>query len=108
MPEKSTPRPKPFSNEVSRREKRKLRARRQGQDDLWAGLGLFGVVGWSVAVPTVLGVFAGLWIDLKWPGPPSWTLTLMLLGIVLGCVNAGFWISRQRRRIVGGRDDERN
>jgi ATP synthase protein I len=106
MPEAPGQKPKAFPAEVERREKRKLRARRKKSGDAWVGLGLFGVVGWAVAIPTVVGIFAGLWIDLKWPGPPSWTLMLLLLGIIVGCANAWFWVSRQRRNITREREDD--
>ena len=62
---------KRFSREIDIREKRKLRARNQKADEVWFGLGLFGVVGWAVAIPTVLGIFLGVWIDLKWPSSYS-------------------------------------
>lgn len=96
-----------FSREVGVREERKLRARRQKGGGLWFGLGTFGVVGWSVALPTVVGIFFGIWIDFKWPGRYSWTLMLLVIGLVIGCLHAWFWISRQRKGIggEGGRDE---
>ena len=90
---------KKFPDEVGVREKRKLRAREKKSEEVWFGLGMFGMVGWSVAVPTVLGIFLGVWIDLKWAGRYSWTLMLMVLGLIMGCLNAWFWVSRQRRSI---------
>jgi len=85
--------------EVESRESRKLRARREGTRSAWFGLGMFGMVGWSVALPAVLGVALGVWIDRNWPGPYSWTLMLMLGGMALGCVNAWLWVSREREQI---------
>ncbi|MBW2707877.1 MAG: AtpZ/AtpI family protein [Deltaproteobacteria bacterium] len=90
---------KRFPDEVNVREKRKLRAREKKTDEIWFGLGLFGVVGWAVAIPTVLGIFLGVWIDLHWPSPYSWTLMLLIIGLILGCLNAWFWINRQRSAI---------
>lgn len=92
---------------INRRAERKRRARRQRGGDVWLGLGMFGLVGWSVAVPTLVGVALGVWVDTTWPGPHSWTLMLMLPGVVLGCVNAWYWISRERRNIETARR-ERN
>ena len=100
MPEKSNRSSKAFIHDVDRREKRKIHARRKKSNDVWFGLGVFGLVGWSVAVPAVLGIFVGIWIDLKWPGPPSWTLMLLLIGVIIGCINAWCWISRQRNIIT--------
>lgn len=97
---------KRFADEVGLREKRKIRARRKTSDQAWFGLGLFGVVGWSVAIPAVMGIFAGIWIDLKWPGPPSWTLMLMIIGIAAGCINAWFWVSRHQSMISQEREND--
>jgi ATP synthase protein I len=94
-----------FPEEVEVREKRKLRARKKKADEVWFGLGMFGMVGWSVAIPTVLGIFAGVWIDLAWPSSYSWTLMLLIVGLVLGCLNAWFWVNRQRKAINKEREN---
>lgn len=44
-----------FREEVGAKEKRKLKAERHKDRDVWFGLGMFGLVGWSVALPTLLG-----------------------------------------------------
>lgn len=82
---------------VVSRQRRKLRARRQEQRGIWFGLGMFGLVGWSVAVPTVLFTAAGLWLDGRYPQKFSWTLTLLFAGVVLGCLNAWYWVKRESR-----------
>jgi ATP synthase protein I len=88
-----------FTRNVGDKETRKIRARQSRSQGIWFGLGTFGVVGWSVAVPTVLGVLLGAWIDSQWPGQASWTLMLLLLGALVGCLNAWYWISRERQII---------
>ena len=98
---------KGFPQEVDVRERRKLRARKKKGDEVWFGLGMFGMVGWSVAIPTVLGIFIGVWIDLTWTGRYSWTLMLLVAGLAIGCANAWFWINRQRRSISRDREDDR-
>jgi len=72
-------------------------------------LGMFGLVGWSVAIPTLIGIVLGIWIDRRWPSPFSWTLMLLTIGVIIGCLNAWAWVSRQRRQILNkrpGRHDE--
>ena len=96
---------KRFSREVGVREKRKLRAREKKTDQVWFGLGMFGVVGWAVSIPTVLGIFLGVWIDLKWRGPYSWTIMLLMIGLIVGCLNAWFWVNRQRNAINREREE---
>lgn len=83
---------------VHRKETRKQRARREGERGLAYGFGLFGLVGWSVAVPTLLGIGLGVWIDTRSAGPYSWTLMLMIAGVVVGCLNAWYWVRRETER----------
>ncbi len=82
-----------------------MRARRQQDRSVWFGLGMFGLVGWSVAVPTLIGIALGVWIDLKTATRYSWTLMLLVIGIAVGCLNAWFWISRERKMIEEEKED---
>ena len=93
-----------FKAQVANREKSRLRAKKQSTSGVWFGLGAFGVVGWAVAVPVVIGVFLGVWIDIRHSGQYSWTLMMLGAGMGLGCLNAWFWLSRQRKSI----EKERN
>ncbi len=86
-----------FSQQVAAKAARKLRAQAAGPQTVWFGLGMSGLIGWSVAVPTVLGAVIGVWWDHRHPGPHSWTLALLTAGLVLGCVNAWHWVSRENR-----------
>lgn len=84
-----------FGDEIARRARRKLRARREGRPNVWFSLGMIGLVGWSVAVPTLAGIAIGVWIDYTWPGRVSWTLTLLFAGAALGCLNAWRWVRQE-------------
>jgi len=87
-----------LSVKVRAKEARKIKARREKNRGVWFGLGMFGLVGWSVAIPTLTGIALGVWIDLKWPSRYSWTLMLLVIGILLGCVNAWFWVKKESGR----------
>ena len=89
---------KELSKEIQTKEERKLKARREKDRGVWFGLGMFGLVGWSVAVPTVIGVAVGVWIDKTWPGRYSWTLMGLVLGVIVGCINAWYWVKRESGR----------
>jgi len=89
-----------FPIQVSRRERRKIKARQQDSTGAWFGLGMFGMVGWSVAIPTVAGIFLGIWIDVNWPSSYSWTLMLLLVGLIIGCCNAWYWVQKERKAIA--------
>jgi predicted F0F1-ATPase subunit len=67
-----------FLQQVEAKTARKLRAR-QGDRGVWFGLGMSGLVGWSVAVPRLLGAVLGLWLDRRHPGVHSWTAVLLQL-----------------------------
>ncbi|SDZ59965.1 ATP synthase protein I [Jannaschia faecimaris] len=84
---------------ISRKAERMTEARKHRRQSAWYGLGMFGLVGWAVAVPGVAGVALRAWIDRRWPGETSWTLVLLLAGVALGCLNAWYWVQRE------GRDD---
>lgn len=94
-----------LGRDIARRAERKRRARGQRDSSVWFGLGMFGVVGWSVALPTLLGVALGLWIDATWPSRYSWTLMLLVPGLAVGCLNAWYWITRERRHIEAARHE---
>jgi len=47
----------------------------------------------------------GIYTDKKWPGPISWTIICLFIGVTLGCLNAWYWIKRERKNIEGDRDD---
>jgi ATP synthase protein I len=82
-----------FSKQVSEKEKRKLKARHENSGSVWSGLGMFGMVGWSVAVPTLLGTALGIWLDKIYHQSFSWTLTCLISGLFLGCLIAWRWVS---------------
>jgi ATP synthase protein I len=83
--------------EVARKASRRRRAAREQNRSVWFSLGLFGLVGWSIAIPALLGVALGVWIDARWPSRISWTLTLLFVGIVMGCINAWLWMKQESR-----------
>ncbi len=91
-PEKDAP---AFASQVGAKAARKLQARRDDAQGVWFGLGMMGLIGWSVAVPTLLGAALGLWLDARHPGTRSWTLALLVAGLVIGCANAWHWVARQ-------------
>jgi ATP synthase protein I len=82
---------------IARKALRMEQSRKRRTLSAWLGLGMFGMVGWSVAVPVIVGVALGMWIDARWPGETSWTLSLLLGGFAVGCLNAWYWVQREGR-----------
>jgi ATP synthase protein I len=93
--EPSLERENQFARTVETKVSRKLRMQRDTTQGVWFGLGMSGLVGWSVAVPTLLGAMLGIWLDHKHSSHYSWTLMLMIIGLIIGCANAWHWLSEQ-------------
>jgi len=87
-----------FSSEVARKEKQKLKALQQ-KNSVWFGLGMMGMIGWTVAVPSLLGAALGLWLDKRNPQSFSWTLSLLVVGIITGCIIAWHWVTKEDSEI---------
>lgn len=83
-----------FLKKITRKAQRKLHAR-QTHTQVWLGLRMFGLVGWAVSMPTLLGIGLGVWLDRRLQSQYSWTLMCLLIGIGLGCFNAWYWISKE-------------
>ena len=84
-----------FAGQVGAKAARKLKARRHSATGVWLGLGMMGLIGWSVVVPTLLGAAIGLWLDKHHSGKYSWTLALLMAGLAIGCLNAWHWVAKE-------------
>jgi ATP synthase protein I len=96
-----------FMHKVNQTADRKLKAQRQAHKHVWQGLGMMGIVGWSVAVPTLLGLTLGLWMDNAYPGAYAWTLNLLLLGMIVGCFIAWHWVSKEYTEMNSDEDEHK-
>jgi ATP synthase protein I len=94
-----------FKKAVSKKLARKLRVQRDGKQGMWFGLGMFGLIGWSIALPTFLGAMAGLWWDRHHVSTHSWTLALLIAGLVIGCANAWYWIAQEAKAMQDSEED---
>lgn len=84
-----------FGGIINEKEKRKLTALKDKKRSEWFGLGMFGMVGWSVTAPTFLATLGGIWLDKHYPQTFSWTITCLILGLVLGCFIAWNWLIKE-------------
>jgi len=89
-----------YTRQVGRKEARRLKGKTQKDETIWFGLGMFGIVGWSVAIPTLVFTALGLWVDRTWPSRFSWTLTFLIMGVAVGCLNAWYWVKKARQDII--------
>lgn len=104
-PKKTSNNEPTFARQVGAKADRKLKARRSTQG-VWFGLGMMGLIGWSVVVPTLLGAALGLWLDKHHPGEHPWTLALLVAGLTIGCVNAWHWVAKEDKEMREEQEDD--
>jgi ATP synthase protein I len=92
---KKRPKSKDFVAQINTKVARKLQAKNDPSSAVWFGLGMMGLIGWSITVPTLLGAALGLWLDEQQKGQHSWTLALLMAGLCIGCFNAWHWIAKE-------------
>jgi len=94
-----------FSKKVGDKEKRKIQAQNENRS-VWIGLSMFGMIGWSVVVPTLLGAALGIKLDKIYHQSFSWTLTFLITGLFIGCLIAGHWILKEHNELNKEDKDE--
>jgi ATP synthase protein I len=99
-PQSKLAKPEPsLSQEIGVKAARKLKARRDSAQSVWFGLGMMGLIGWSVVIPTLFGAALGIWLDRHYPGKHAWTLALLAAGLAIGCLNAWRWVAKEGKEI---------
>ena len=91
--DKLSPAAERMIRQVESKQERMVRGRNH-RDAVLRSIAILGVIGWSVVLPTLVGVAVGVWMDGRWPSRFSWTLILMTAGLLLGCANAWLRIRR--------------
>ncbi|MEO7045317.1 MAG: AtpZ/AtpI family protein [Ferruginibacter sp.] len=94
-----------FSQRIAEKEKQKLKALRNKDKGVWMGLGMMGMVGWSVVVPTLLGAAFGFWLDKKHPASFSWTLSFLMIGLFTGSIIAWYWVAKEDKEMHNDKDE---
>ena len=84
-----------FKENVRSKSERKIKARRDKKRGVWYGIGMFGLVGWSVTIPALLFLALGIWIDANYRVRYSWTLMVLVVGTAVGCLNAWYWLKSE-------------
>jgi ATP synthase protein I len=90
-----------LADAAGRKAARKIAGRKEKGRGALSWAGTIGVVGFMVTLPMLLGIALGAWLDGKGGGKYSFTIMLMVGGLILGCVNAWQW----GKRNIGGRDE---
>ncbi len=95
-----------LADRVGAKAKRKLDARRRSGSGVWFGVGMMGLIGWSIVIPTLLGTALGVWLDERHPGKHAWTLALLVAGLLIGCLNAWRWVAKEDAAMQEKKEDD--
>lgn len=83
---------------VLRKSLRRRRAREGGEDSIWLWLGTFGLVGWTVMVPTLAGLAFGIFLDDVLDVSFSFAITFLVVGVAVGASMAWYWVRQESDR----------
>ncbi|WP_422002350.1 AtpZ/AtpI family protein [Reyranella sp.] len=85
----------PMVGAARREGERRRRWLSEGAPSVARYVGQIGVLGWIVVTPTLLGLFAGRWLDHRFGTGIFWSAPLLFVGIGIGAYSAWKWIHRQ-------------
>ncbi|HEL2929487.1 TPA: AtpZ/AtpI family protein [Legionella pneumophila] len=71
-----------------KRNVRKINEAKKGKSTLLAQTVYLGTLGFVFVLPIIAGAYLGVWLDEKIKGySMSWTINLILLGVIIGAIN---------------------
>lgn len=77
---------------------RERQAQEEPEPSLGARLGQIGILGWTIVVPTLLGLVLGHWLDRHFNTGVFFSAPLLMAGAAFGLWSAWKWMHRQTRR----------
>lgn len=80
---------------VLRKSLRRRQARQTQRDSVWTWLGTFGLVGWTVIVPTLAGLAFGIFLDNRVDSSISFAITFLVVGVAVGVSMAWYWVHQE-------------
>lgn len=69
---------------IRRRQLRREIWEKEGERPIWKNMSMIGALGWLIVVPTLIGVFAGRWIDDRFETGVTFSSALTFLGVCIG------------------------
>ena len=95
----------PFSREIGAQEKRKLKARRELQKISLVRVRHDRTYRLVSGGADFAGRSIGIWLDKRYAGNHSWTLTMLVIGLVIGCLNAWHWVTKESKEMHNDEED---
>jgi ATP synthase protein I len=72
-------------------------AREEPEPSLGSRLGQIGILGWSIVIPTLLGLVIGHFLDRHFGAGVFFSAPLLMIGAAFGLWSAWKWMHRQTR-----------
>ena len=97
-PEPQTNEPEPpdgLAESVRRERDRRRRWVTEGEPSVARFVGQIGILGWIIVTPSLIGLFAGRWLDHHFGTGVFFSAPLLMLGAGLGFWSAWRWMHRQ-------------
>ncbi|HEY8260015.1 MAG TPA: AtpZ/AtpI family protein [Methylosinus sp.] len=85
----------PLAKASRRAAERDQMLRENAEPSLGRRLGQVGVLGWTIVLPALAGLFLGRWLDKTYSTGVFFSAPLVMIGAVAGFWFAWKWISRQ-------------
>jgi ATP synthase protein I len=82
----------PLAHVARRAVERDARGREIPEPSLGARLGQIGVLGWTIVIPMLLGLFAGRWLDRTLQTNVFFSGSLLMVGAAIGFWSAWRWM----------------
>ena len=64
------------------------------EPSLGVRLGQVGILGWTIVVPALIGLFLGRWLDRSLATGIQFSAALLMVGVVVGFWSAWRWMRR--------------
>lgn len=85
-----------FEDRLAEAARRAAERSKQGLEDpepsLGARLGQIGILGWTIVMPTLLGLFLGRWLDRTFDTGVFYSAPLLMIGAAIGFWSAWKWM----------------
>jgi len=78
-----------------KQQERRKHWRTEGEPSVMRFVGQIGVLGWIIVAPTLIGLFAGRWLDHTLHTGIFWSAALLVLGVALGFWSGWRWMHMQ-------------
>jgi ATP synthase protein I len=76
------------------RQARRMRQAEKDRPTLLAQTAYIGTLGLLFVLPVIIGAYLGDWLDSRLSGySVTWTVSLLLLGVIVGAINVYLFIS---------------